>query len=109
MRNDSSHCVKNDSSKILIAAAAGAAAGVVAGILMAPSTGKDSREGLMKMAGQAAEGFNGQLSTYIEKLGGLTSMLSGLTGDASSTEKDISVGADASTGTTADGSTKYQG
>lgn len=101
--------MKNDSSKILIAAAAGAAAGVVAGILMAPSTGKDSRDGLVKLAGQAAEGFNGQLSTYIEKLGGLTTLLSGLTGNAGGAEASRSVGADASTGTTADGSTGQQG
>ncbi|MFC6997753.1 YtxH domain-containing protein [Rufibacter roseus] len=94
--------MKNDNTKILIAAAAGAAAGVVAGILMAPTTGKDSRDGLLKLAGQVAEGFNGQLSTYIEKLGGLTSLLNGEGNDASTT---ASVGADASTGTTADGGT----
>lgn len=98
--------MKNDSSKILIAAAAGAAAGVVAGILMAPSAGKDSRDGLLKMAGQAAEGFNGQLSVYLEKLGGLTSLLNG---EGNGAEGGRSVGADASTGTTAEGNSRSQG
>ncbi|WP_181305813.1 YtxH domain-containing protein [Rufibacter sp. XAAS-G3-1] len=68
--------MKNDNSKILIAAAAGAAAGVVAGILMAPSNGKDSRKDLKKAAGQLAESVNGQIAPYLEKLSGLTSLLS---------------------------------
>ncbi|MFB9864042.1 hypothetical protein [Rufibacter immobilis] len=69
--------MKNDNSKILIAAAAGAAAGVVAGILMAPNNGKVSRESLLKVAGQLAESVNGQVGTYLEKLGGLSSLLGG--------------------------------
>ncbi|MBA9075633.1 MULTISPECIES: YtxH domain-containing protein [Rufibacter] len=89
-----------DNSKILIAAAAGAAAGVVAGILMAPSTGKDSRDGIMKFASQLAENFGGQLTPYLEKLGGLSAMLNGAGGANGSS---ASVGADATTGTTADG------
>ncbi|WP_192820123.1 YtxH domain-containing protein [Rufibacter sp. LB8] len=90
----------NDNSKVLIAAAAGAAAGVIAGLLMAPSAGKESREGLLKIAGQVAEGFNGQVATYLEKFSGIASMLNGLGADSTST---MSVGADASTGVTADG------
>lgn len=90
-----------DNSKILIAAAAGAAAGVVAGILMAPSTGKDSRDGLMKVAGQLTENLSGQLTPYLEKLTSLAAMLNvGNNGGAGSS---MAVGADASTGTTADG------
>ncbi|GGK66331.1 hypothetical protein GCM10011405_12880 [Rufibacter glacialis] len=42
---------------------------------MAPSNGKDSREGLVKAAGQLAESVNGQIAPYLEKLSGLTSML----------------------------------
>lgn len=67
--------MKNDSTKIIIAAAAGAAAGVVAGLLMAPSTGKDSRDSLVKALNTVAEGFNGQLATYMEKFNGLTDLL----------------------------------
>ncbi|GAB2549436.1 hypothetical protein [Rufibacter soli] len=95
--------MKNDNSKVLLAAAAGAAAGVVVGILMAPSNGKDSRESLMKIAGQVAEGVNGQIGAYIEKFGGLASLLGGTEGDDASTT--TSVGADATSGTTADAST----
>ncbi|WP_048921171.1 YtxH domain-containing protein [Rufibacter radiotolerans] len=91
--------MKNDNSKVLLAAAAGAAAGVVVGILMAPSNGKDSRENLMKIAGQVAEGVNGQIGAYIEKFGGLASLLGGSEGSDATT---TSVGADASTGATAD-------
>ncbi|WP_062542392.1 YtxH domain-containing protein [Rufibacter tibetensis] len=72
--------MRNDNSKILIAAAAGAAAGVVAGILMAPSNGKDSREGLVKAASQLADSVNGQIAPYLEKLSGLTSKLGGSEG-----------------------------
>ncbi|QHL87205.1 hypothetical protein GU926_07070 [Nibribacter ruber] len=89
--------MKNDSTKILIAAAAGAAAGVVAGLLMAPGTGKDSRDGLMKMAGQVAESFNGQVAVYMEKFSGLASMLNNANQDNA-----MSVGADANTGRTSD-------
>ncbi|MGV3540908.1 MAG: YtxH domain-containing protein [Rufibacter sp.] len=91
-----------DNSKILIAAAAGAAAGVVAGILMAPGAGKDSRDNIMKMAGQLAENFGGQLTPYLEKLSGLAAMLNG--GNGSDAGSTMSVGADATSGTTADGS-----
>ncbi|WP_165864765.1 YtxH domain-containing protein [Rufibacter latericius] len=93
--------MKNDNSKILIAAAAGAAAGVVAGILMAPSNGKDSREGLVKAAGQLAESVNGQIAPYLEKLSGLTSLLDSVKGGNAGAK---SGGADNGTGNTDAGS-----
>jgi gas vesicle protein len=91
--------MKNDNSKILIAAAAGAAAGVVAGILMAPNNGKDSRESVVKAAGQLAESVNGQIAPYLEKLSGLTSMLGGAAGASKSAGNDASSqGGDNNTG-----------
>lgn len=42
--------MNNDKSKILLSLMAGAAAGVVAGLLLAPDSGKKSRENLMSSA-----------------------------------------------------------
>ncbi|WP_210463838.1 MULTISPECIES: YtxH domain-containing protein [Rufibacter] len=72
--------MKNDNSKVLIALAAGATAGLAAGILLAPSNGKESRDGLLKAAGQLADSVNGQIAPYLEKLSGLTSLLGGSEG-----------------------------
>jgi gas vesicle protein len=88
--------MKND-KKILVAAAAGAAAGVVAGILMAPGNGKESREGILKAASQLADSVNGQIAPYLEKVSGLTSMLSGVVGGSGATK---SGGADDTTTST---------
>ncbi|WP_207435712.1 YtxH domain-containing protein [Sabulibacter ruber] len=93
--------MKTDNSKILIAAAAGAAAGVVAGILMAPGNGKESRENLLRAAGQLADSVNGQIAPYLEKLNGLTSLLGN---SDNKNGGDAAAGTDNTTGTAVGGS-----
>ncbi|KAA3439287.1 YtxH domain-containing protein [Rufibacter hautae] len=87
--------MKNDNSKVLIALAAGATAGLAAGILLAPSNGKESRDGLLKAAGQLADSVNGQIAPYLEKLSGLTSLLGGSEGANGATKSADNSGSSA--------------
>ncbi len=73
---------------------------MVAGILMAPSNGKESREGILRAASQLADSVNGQIAPYLEKLSGLSSMMGSSEGKNTTS---TSVGADNTAGTTADG------
>lgn len=45
----------NNTAKVLIAAAAGAAAGAILGILFAPARGKETRENILKKGKEFAE------------------------------------------------------
>ena len=56
---------EDNSGKILLAALAGAGAGIIAGLLMAPDKGKATREKL----GSAATKYSGQLGEQLSKYG----------------------------------------
>ncbi|MBG8552228.1 MULTISPECIES: YtxH domain-containing protein [Hymenobacter] len=56
---------EDNSGKILLAALAGAGAGIIAGMLMAPDNGKATREKL----GSAATKYSGQLGEQLSKYG----------------------------------------
>lgn len=56
---------EDNSGKILLAALAGAGAGIIAGLLMAPDKGKATREKL----GTAATKYSGQLGEQLSKYG----------------------------------------
>ena len=55
----------DNSGKILLAALAGAGAGIIAGMLMAPDKGQATRDNLM----QAANKYSGQLGEQLSKYG----------------------------------------
>lgn len=59
---------EDNSGKILLAALAGAGAGIIAGLLMAPDKGKATREKLGSAATKYSGQFGEQLSKYGEEL-----------------------------------------
>ncbi|QIX62501.1 CsbD family protein [Hymenobacter lutimineralis] len=59
---------EDNSGKILLAALAGAGAGIIAGLLMAPDKGKATREKLGTVATKYSGQFGEQLSKYGEEL-----------------------------------------
>ncbi|NVO85075.1 YtxH domain-containing protein [Hymenobacter terrestris] len=60
-----SHYEEDNSGKILLAVIAGAGAGIIAGLLMAPDKGKETRNKL----GSAATKYSGQLGDQLSKYG----------------------------------------
>ncbi|WP_053093803.1 YtxH domain-containing protein [Rufibacter radiotolerans] len=80
--------MKDNSGKIILALLAGASAGVVAGILMAPETGEATRGSLKKSASKLGQDLESKLQAGMEQLQALsataTSMLGkkGGSGDA---------------------------
>ena len=53
--------VKDNSGKVIVSLLAGATAGIVAGLLLAPETGDDTRKTLAKGAGKLLDGNLGQM------------------------------------------------
>ena len=56
------------SSKILVALAAGAAAGLVAGLLFAPEKGAETRKNIRRQTGKLVDSLNGSLAEGKEQL-----------------------------------------
>src|SRR5687768_16782905 len=84
--------MKDNSGKIMLALLAGASAGVIAGLLMAPDSGLATRDGLKKSASKLGKDLEKKLQEGMSKLEGLnagglmdqaSSMLGGLTGKGS--------------------------
>lgn len=75
-----------DNQKVLLSFVVGAAAGVAAGILLAPYSGKDSRKKIADNASKLSSDLSGQLGVSLEKLTDLKntviSTISELTGKA---------------------------
>ena len=84
--------MKDNSGKIMLALLAGASAGVIAGLLMAPDSGTATRDGLKKSASKLGKDLEKKLQEGMSKLEGMnagglmdqaSSMLGGLTGKGS--------------------------
>ncbi|WP_333490328.1 CsbD family protein [Hymenobacter yonginensis] len=82
---------EDNSGKILLAALAGAGAGIIAGLLMAPDKGKATREKIGSAATKYSGQFGEQLSKYGEELDakfkGYVEKLEDLTGSTGSSLK----------------------
>ena len=72
--------MKDNSGKILLALLAGASAGVVAGLLMAPETGEATRGNLRKSANRLGKDLEGMLKQTIDKIDNLNLNIPGVTG-----------------------------
>jgi gas vesicle protein len=106
--------MKDNSGKVMLALLAGASAGVIAGLLMAPDTGEQTRTGIKKWANKLSKDLEKNLQTGLDeiknmsndamnKMGGMVDdakKATGATGTGSSTGSTGS-----STGTSAGGST----
>ncbi|QHL87204.1 YtxH domain-containing protein [Nibribacter ruber] len=80
---------KDNNGKILLAMLAGASAGVIAGILMAPETGEATRGNLKKSASKLGKDLESKLQAGMEQLqsmsagaGSLLNKVKGGSGDA---------------------------
>lgn len=60
--------MKDNSGKILLAMLAGASAGVIAGLLMAPDTGEATRGGIKKWAGKMSKDLEKNLQDGLEEI-----------------------------------------
>ncbi|MBA9075634.1 MULTISPECIES: YtxH domain-containing protein [Rufibacter] len=69
-----------DNGKIILALLAGASAGVVAGILMAPEAGESTRGNLKKSASKLSQGLNEKLQGSMDQLQALTASAGALVG-----------------------------
>jgi len=75
--------MKDNSGKIILALLAGASAGVVAGILMAPETGEATRGNLKKSASKLGQDLESKLAASMEQLQTLSTSASALLGKIS--------------------------
>lgn len=59
--------IKGTSGKVLLAALAGVSAGIIAGLLMAPETGRETRQGLSRGANDLSAIVNRVIARYTGK------------------------------------------
>ncbi|WP_303312030.1 YtxH domain-containing protein [Hymenobacter sp. BT730] len=71
--------MKNDSGKVILSLLAGATAGIVTGLLLAPETGEETRTALRKSAGRFSEDLSKLLQEGISRLNDLKT--GGVTGE----------------------------
>ncbi|MHA6247082.1 YtxH domain-containing protein [Pontibacter sp. CAU 1760] len=60
--------MKDNSGKILLAMLAGASAGVIAGLMMAPDTGEATRTSVKKWAGKVSKDLEKNLQTGLDEI-----------------------------------------
>jgi gas vesicle protein len=72
--------MKDNSGKIILALLAGASAGVVAGILMAPETGEATRGSLKKSASKLGQDLESKLQAGMEQLQALSASAGSMLG-----------------------------
>jgi gas vesicle protein len=65
--------MKDNSGKIMLALLAGASAGVIAGLLMAPDTGEQTRTGIKKWANKLSKDLEKNLQTGLDEIKNMSS------------------------------------
>lgn len=103
--------MKDNSGKILLAMLAGASAGVIAGLMMAPDTGEATRMSVKKWAGKVSKDLEKNLQAGLEEIKNMSGDAFGKSGGAGNngnggTTGSSSAGAtNTTTGSTGTGST----
>lgn len=100
--------MKDNSGKVLLAMLAGASAGVIAGLLMAPDTGEVTRGGIKKWAGKMSKDLEKNLQDGLEEIKRLSAEKLGKAGEGSTTGSSTS-GSSTSGSTTSGSSTGSTG
>ena len=94
--------MKDNSGKIMLALLAGASAGVIAGLLMAPDTGEHTRTGIKKWANKLSKDLEKNMQTGLDEIKNMSNdamnKMGGLMDDAK--KATGSTGAGSSTGST---------
>lgn len=73
--------MKDNSGKVLLALLAGASAGVIAGLLMAPDTGEVTRDSVKKWAGKVSKDLEKNLQASLDEIKNMSNNL-GKTGSS---------------------------
>ena len=108
--------MKDNSGKVLLALLAGASAGVIAGLLMAPDTGEATRSSVKKWAGKVSKDLEKNLQAGLDEIknmsgstfgksGSDTGSTSGKTGSSSGTTGSTTSSGSGSSGAGSTGST----
>ena len=94
--------MKDNSGKIILALLAGASAGVIAGLLMAPDSGTATRDGLKKTASKLGKDLEKKLQDAMSKMEGMNA---GSLIDSATSMLGMNKGGSAAGGSTTGGST----
>jgi gas vesicle protein len=106
--------MKDNSGKIMLAMLAGASAGVIAGLLMAPDTGEQTRTGIKKWASKLSKDLEKNLQTGLDEIKNMSndamSKVSGAVDNATGKSSGGNTGGGSNTGgSTSGGSTSGGG
>ncbi|MDX5437185.1 MAG: YtxH domain-containing protein, partial [Pontibacter sp.] len=91
--------MKDNSGKILLAMLAGASAGVIAGLLMAPDTGEVTRSSVKKWAGKMSKDLEKNLQQGLDEIKKMSGDTFGKSGQESKGSTAASQGAGSTSGT----------
>lgn len=93
--------MKDNSGKILLAMLAGASAGVIAGLLMAPDTGEVTRSSVKKWAGKMSKDLEKNLQQGLDEIKKMSGDTFGKSGQEGKDSTTASQGAGSTAGTSA--------
>ncbi|PVY43202.1 YtxH domain-containing protein [Pontibacter virosus] len=100
--------MKDNSGKVMLALLAGASAGVIAGLLMAPDTGEQTRTGIKKWANKLSKDLEKNLQTGLDEIKNMSSeamnKMGGANKNGGNTGGNASSSSTGSTGSSAGGS-----
>jgi gas vesicle protein len=97
--------MKDNSGKILLAMLAGASAGVIAGLMMAPDTGDATRKSISKWAGKVSKDLEKNLQAGLDEIKNMSGDIMGKAG----ANKTAGTGSDTSSAAGSTGSTSTGG
>ena len=93
--------MKDNSGKIMLALLAGASAGVIAGLLMAPDTGEHTRTGIKKWANKLSKDLEKNLQTGLDEIKSMSNdAMNKMGGVMDEAKKATGAGSGSSTGST---------
>ncbi|AKD02150.1 Gas vesicle protein [Pontibacter korlensis] len=97
--------MKDNSGKVLLAMLAGASAGVIAGLLMAPDTGEVTRSSIKKWAGKMSKDLEKNLQDGLEEIKKMSGDTFGKSSGQDSSGGNNTGGSSQTAGNTTSGST----
>jgi gas vesicle protein len=97
--------MKDNSGKIMLALLAGASAGVIAGLMMAPDTGEATRTSVKKWANKMSKDLEKNLQTGLDEIKNMSTGAMDKFGDMKSGMSGSSTTGSQKTGSTTTGST----
>lgn len=97
--------MKDNSGKVLLALLAGASAGVIAGLLMAPDTGEATRGSVRKWAGKVSKDLEKNLQAGLEEIKNMSGSAFNKSGESGGNSESKNTGSATAGSTAGAGST----